>query len=63
MLSVCWSEQRRDRELKLKLYSKRGVREYWIADWRNQQIEVYRRGDGAMLELIATLFPNDTYFS
>ncbi len=63
VLSAGTTNERRDRELKLKLYSERGVREYWIADWRNQQIEVYRRGDRAMLELIATLFPNDTLAS
>jgi Uma2 family endonuclease len=49
---------RRDREVKLKLYSSRGVREYWIVDWKLQQIEVYRR-EQANLKLIATLFGND----
>jgi Uma2 family endonuclease len=49
---------RRDREVKLKLYSARGVREYWIVDWRLQQIEVYRR-EQASLILVATLFSND----
>ena len=63
VLSAGQTNERRDRELKLKLYSERGVREYWIVDWRNQQVEVYRRGDRAMLELIATLFPDDTIAS
>ncbi|MEB3340735.1 Uma2 family endonuclease [Okeania sp.] len=63
VLSAGQTNERRDRELKLKLYLERGVREYWIVDWRNQQIEVYRRGDRAMLELIATLLPNDTLAS
>ncbi|MBD1842889.1 Uma2 family endonuclease [Cyanobacteria bacterium FACHB-63] len=49
---------RRDRELKLRLYSARGVREYWIIDWQAQQMEVYRR-ESAALALVATLFPGD----
>jgi Uma2 family endonuclease len=50
--------ERRDRELKLKLYSERGVQEYWIIDWRKQQVEVYRR-DQLQLQLVSTLFPPD----
>lgn len=49
---------RRDRDTKRKLYSQRGVQEYWILDWQQQQVEVYRR-DQAILTLIATLFPAD----
>lgn len=49
---------RRDRDLKLRLYSARGVREYWIIDWQAQQLEIYRR-ESAALTLIATLFPGD----
>ncbi|MEP0915565.1 Uma2 family endonuclease [Leptolyngbya sp. DQ-M1] len=47
-----------DRELKLRFYSARGVREYWIIDWQAQQMEVYRR-ESATLALAATLFPGD----
>ncbi|MDZ8140950.1 MAG: Uma2 family endonuclease [Nostoc sp. DedQUE04] len=50
--------EKRDRELKLKLYSSRGVREYWIVDWRKQQVEVYRC-EQASLKLVATLFNGD----
>ncbi|NEZ55229.1 Uma2 family endonuclease [Adonisia turfae] len=51
--------QERDRETKVKLYSERGVQEYWILDWRAQQLEVYRREDG-LLKLMNTLFPQDS---
>ncbi|HEY7066941.1 MAG TPA: Uma2 family endonuclease [Chloroflexota bacterium] len=51
--------ERRDREAKLKLYSRRGVSEYWIVDWRRRQVEVFRRVDAA-LELTATLLEGDT---
>lgn len=50
--------ERRDREVKLKLYSSRGVQEYWIVNWQLQQIEVYRR-QKYNLVLIETLFAND----
>jgi Uma2 family endonuclease len=49
---------RRDKERKLKLYSNRGVKEYWIADWKLQEIEIYRRNQGK-LELKETLFIDD----
>ncbi|MBV8885398.1 MAG: Uma2 family endonuclease [Chroococcidiopsidaceae cyanobacterium CP_BM_RX_35] len=50
--------QRRDRDLKLRLYSARGVQEYWLIDYSAKQLEVYRR-DGASLRLVATLFSQD----
>ncbi len=43
ILSPGATNERRDREAKLKLYSRRGVDEYWIIDWRKRTIEVYRR--------------------
>lgn len=58
VLSPGVENERRDREAKLKLYSVRGVQEYWIVDWRLQKIEVYRRSNSA-LQLIATLFSNN----
>jgi Uma2 family endonuclease len=51
-------EERRDRELKLKLYSVQGVREYWIFDRQQRKIEVYRR-ENAVLKLAATFFSED----
>ncbi|WP_121971439.1 Uma2 family endonuclease [Leptolyngbya sp. BC1307] len=48
----------RDREAKLKLYSVRGAREYWIVDRFSKQIEVYRR-ENAQLVLATTLTAED----
>jgi Uma2 family endonuclease len=58
VLSPGIQNERRDRETKLKLYAERGVQEYWILDWRLQQVEIYRRA-GVVLKLMATLFPPD----
>jgi Uma2 family endonuclease len=59
VLSPGLDNERRDREAKLKLYSERGVQEYWILDWRLQQLEVYRR-QNALLKLVCTLFASDS---
>jgi Uma2 family endonuclease len=58
VLSPGIDNERRDRETKLKLYTTRGVQEYWIVDWRLKQMEVYRRQAGR-LQLVGTLFPGD----
>ncbi len=52
----------RDREVKRKLYSRYGVREYWIVDWVARTVEVYRRA-GEQLALAATLLDGDTLIS
>jgi Uma2 family endonuclease len=62
VLSPGRANEQRDRELKLGLYSRRGVREYWIVDWQMRQVEVYRRRDAA-LALAATLLESDTLTS
>lgn len=62
VLSPGTQNERRDRETKLKLYAERGVQEYWILDWRSQQVEVYRRQQ-ILLKLVYTLFPADTLTS
>ena len=49
---------RRDREAKLRLYSTRGVREYWIADWQAKSLQVFRR-EQAVLKLVVTLLAED----
>lgn len=54
VLSFTGSNARRDREAKLKLYSRRAVDEYWIVDWIARQVDVYRRG-AFDLELAITL--------
>jgi Uma2 family endonuclease len=43
VLSSGDTNERRDREAKLRLYSVWGVREYWIVDWRTETVAVYRR--------------------
>ncbi|MEH2351252.1 MAG: Uma2 family endonuclease [Nostoc sp.] len=62
VLSASNEDLRRDKEAKLKLYSSRGVKEYWIADWRSRKLEVYRR-EQSQLNLVATLFSNDNIIS
>ena len=48
----------RDRVAKRQLYSKHGVKEYWIIDSHNRAIEVYRLQD-TMLELVVILRADD----
>jgi Uma2 family endonuclease len=62
VLSSGTENEKRDREIKLKLYSSQGVLEYWIADWRAKQIQVYQRENG-VLKLAMTLFVSDTLTS
>jgi Uma2 family endonuclease len=62
VLSSGSGQERRDRELKLKLYSVQGVREYWIVDWRRKSIQIYRRENGVLV-LVATLFENESITS
>jgi len=58
VLSPGAANERRDKKSKAKLYSVRGVREYWIVDWLLQTVEVYRRKSTA-LRLITTLHADD----
>ena len=55
--------EERDRATKLTLYSRRGVKEYWIVDRTLKTVEVYRRAAAAALELAGTLTVGDTLTS
>ncbi len=54
ILSPGSANERRDRTIKLGLYSRRGVLEYWLVDWQLRLIDIYRR-EGEELRLVATL--------
>jgi Uma2 family endonuclease len=54
VLSPGFSNQQRDRQAKLKLYSRRGVQEYWIVNWQEREVEIYRN-DGTSLKFWGTL--------
>lgn len=58
VLSPGSTNARKDREVKLKLYSRRGALEYWVINWQERYIEIYRREEG-MLVLNRTLYEND----
>ncbi len=58
VVSPGWQNEQRDRDTKLKLYSRRGVREYWIVDWQSQQVEIYRRSRARLIQS-ATLLRED----
>src|SRR5438552_2775282 len=62
VLSPGSRNERRDREDKLALYSRQGVQEYWIVDWRTRRVEVYRRV-GEALELVISLQGDDVLTS
>lgn len=62
VLSKSATDRQRDYEVKLKLYSTRGVKEYWICDRQKQSVQIYRRENG-ILKLAATLFGQDTITS
>jgi Uma2 family endonuclease len=62
VLSSGSANEQRDRELKLKLYSRYGVQEYWIVNWQIKSIEVYRRS-AAQLSLVETLWIGDRLIS
>lgn len=62
LLSPGKANEERDREQKLDLYSRRGVLEYWIADWRTTVVEVYRPVEGE-LRLAQTVREGETLSS
>lgn len=52
----------RDRQVKLKLYSRHGVLEYWVVDGQLKTLELFRREEG-QLRLLATLYEEDVLTS
>ena len=63
VLSPGKSNEERDRELKLAVYDRHAVPEYWIADWRAQTLEIYRRDPQDALVLFAALNAHATLTS
>ncbi len=62
VLSPGRQNEKRDQETKLHLYSTYGVQEYWILNWQQQTLAIYRR-NGSQLQLISTLGSADTLTS
>ncbi|MBE9032354.1 Uma2 family endonuclease [filamentous cyanobacterium LEGE 11480] len=62
ILSAGQENQQRDKELKLKLYSRYGVQEYWIVDWQQRSVAVHRHIEGE-LQRVGTLSNRDTLSS
>lgn len=62
VLSPGEQNENRDKKLKLKLYSRYGVQEYWVVNWQLKTLEVYRR-DNAQLQLVQTLMLGDNLTS
>ncbi|MEW6210006.1 MAG: Uma2 family endonuclease [Acidobacteriota bacterium] len=58
ILSPGTENERRDRNIKRRLYARFGVEEYWLIDPENQQAEIYRLQQGN-LRLRETLTDDD----
>lgn len=58
VLSFGAANEKRDRDTKLQLYSRQGVQEYWLANWRSETLDVFRRS-AAGLQLTTTLRNDD----
>ncbi len=58
ILSAGETNEQRDKEVKLKLYSLYGVQEYWIVNWRLKTLDIYRRHE-AQLQRVNTLLDGD----
>ena len=59
VLSPGEANERRDRDLKLRLYSRVAVHDYWIVDWQSQRVDIFRREQDC-LSLLETLASEDT---
>jgi Uma2 family endonuclease len=53
VLSPGSDNERRDFVAKLGLYSRRGVEEYWILDWRQRRVLVHRRTGDTLVRVAA----------
>jgi Uma2 family endonuclease len=58
ILSPGSTNERRDREAKRSLYVRQGVLEYWLVNWQEQRVEVYRSNE-KKLQLVQILANND----
>ena len=52
MLSPGPENEERDRDLKLKLYSRYGVREYWLINPLRRQVDFYERAANGIFQRI-----------
>jgi Uma2 family endonuclease len=55
VIEVSDSTLKEDRQEKLKIYARNGIREYWIFNVEAKQLEVYRAPEGQTLRLETTL--------
>lgn len=62
VLSPGPANEQRDRETKLGVYSRRGVQEYWLVEWEQRAVQVYRR-EAALLQLVGKLAEPDSLTS
>lgn len=62
VVSPGWQNEQLDRDTKLKLYSRRGVREYWLVDWQARRVEIFRRSRAKLVQ-VATLLQEDVLTS
>ena len=58
ILSPGKANEERDRDKKLALFSRQGVPEYWIIDWRAETVDIFRREED-QLQLVQTLKSGD----
>ena len=56
------STEKRDRTVKLKMYAKFGVREYWMAKEKTATVEIFRLQEGKLI-LVARLGKSDVLTS
>lgn len=58
VLSPGSANEKRDRQVKVKLYSRHGAEEYWVVNWQELRLEIYRREE-AILKIHKTLNEHD----